>query len=309
MGGPRCFWWAVGLAVILALTVRAVSKATAHAGSAGLFHLDHSNAARTISSLVGTVSGGMLQVTNNSTATTATGLGVTNKSGVAPTVRATNAGGGPALGLSVASGKAPMTVNAAAGKATNLDADELDGKSSEQFASSGHQHSGADINGGTVEADFVEDGAGSGLDADKVDGKDSSVFLRDTYRESYESFRSLNSASGFCATTDYTPTYPQTALMSINASLSAGTSDLTNVWLRALYSTNGGTSWSNTSSRYSPEVDIPAGKEAALGYLDAFPLEPGVTYRFATMAVNSSGTAISSTENSYCQVLVTFINR
>ncbi len=140
----------VGLAVILALTVGAVSRATAHTGSAGLFHLGHSNAARALSGLVGTVSGGMLQVTNNSTAATATGVGVTNKSSASPAVKATNAGGGPALGLNVASGKAPMTVSAGADKVANLDADKVDGKSSEQFANAAHAHSGADVTSGTV---------------------------------------------------------------------------------------------------------------------------------------------------------------
>ena len=125
----------VGLAVVLALTVGAVSRATAHTGSAGLFHLGHSNAASAISGLVGTVSGGVLQVTNNSTATTATGVGVTNKSGASPAVRATNSGGGPALGLNVASGKAPMTVSGGAAKVTNLDADKLDGKDASAFLS------------------------------------------------------------------------------------------------------------------------------------------------------------------------------
>jgi hypothetical protein len=123
----------VGLAVILALTVGVVSKATAYTGSGGLFHLGHSNAASTISSLVGTVSNGMLQVTNNSTATTATGAGVINKSAVSPALRATNSGGGPALGLNVGSGKAPMTVSSGAAKVTNLDADKLDGNDLSTF--------------------------------------------------------------------------------------------------------------------------------------------------------------------------------
>lgn len=39
--------------------------------------------------------------------------------------------GGPALGLQVGAGKPPLTVNAAAGKAINLNADEVDGQSLE----------------------------------------------------------------------------------------------------------------------------------------------------------------------------------
>jgi hypothetical protein len=37
------------------------------------------------------------------------------------------------LGTSVAEGKAPLTVNATAGRATNLGADKVDGKSGEEF--------------------------------------------------------------------------------------------------------------------------------------------------------------------------------
>jgi hypothetical protein len=51
-----------------------------------------------------------------------------------PILRLDNNGTGPALDLQVASGNAPMTVNADAGKATNLDADKLDGKDSTDFA-------------------------------------------------------------------------------------------------------------------------------------------------------------------------------
>jgi len=218
----------VGLAVILALTVGVVSKATAHTGSAGLFHLAHSNAASAISTLAGTVSNGMLQVTNNSTATTAKGVGITNKSAVSPAVRAVNTGGGPALGLSVGSGKAPMTVSSGAAKVTNLDADKVDGQEADSFATDGelsaeartresadttlsnqlsnhdhdsryyteaeaynktevdtalsgkantnHQHTGTDIESGTVEADLIEDGTGSNLNADQLDGQNSTDF-------------------------------------------------------------------------------------------------------------------------------------
>jgi hypothetical protein len=169
----------VGLAVILALVFGVLSRAGAHTGSVGLFHLGHSNVASTISTLVGTVSNGMLQVTNNATATTATGVGVTNKSTVSPAVRATNTGGGPALGLAVASGKAPMTVNSDA-KVAKLNADRIDDREASSFANATHIHSGADITSGTVEADRIEDGAGSNLDADTIDGLDSSQFAAGT---------------------------------------------------------------------------------------------------------------------------------
>ncbi len=42
--------------------------------------------------------------------------------------------GGSALQLQVNSGQAPLKVNSAAGKATNLNADKLDGKEASSFA-------------------------------------------------------------------------------------------------------------------------------------------------------------------------------
>ncbi len=45
-------------------------------------------------------------------------------------------------------------------------------------ANTTHQHSGADITGGTVEANHIEDGPGSNLNADQLDGKDSSAFVQ-----------------------------------------------------------------------------------------------------------------------------------
>ena len=99
VGGATVFL--VGLAVILALIFGVLSRATAHTGSAGLFHLNHNNPVSALSTLTGTLAGSVLKVDNN--------------------------GAGPALSLEVGSGKAPLTVNAAAGKATNLNADKLDG--------------------------------------------------------------------------------------------------------------------------------------------------------------------------------------
>ncbi len=186
----------VGLAVILALTVGVVSRAAAHTGSAGLFHLGHNNPVRAVSTLAGGVANSVLNVSNTSTATTATAVGATNKSAVSPAVRATNSGGGPALGLSVGAGKAPMTVSGGAAKVANLDADKVDGKEASEFANAAHAHSGADITSGTVAEARIDgavsrdnevmgtvkaaDGAGSGLDADLLDNKDSSEFLGKT---------------------------------------------------------------------------------------------------------------------------------
>jgi hypothetical protein len=98
----------VGLAVILALIFGVLSRATAHTGSAGLFHLNHNNPVKALSTLTGTLAGSVLKVDNN--------------------------GAGPALSLEVSGAKAPpLTVNSTAGTATNLSADKLDGKDSTDF--------------------------------------------------------------------------------------------------------------------------------------------------------------------------------
>ena len=92
------------------------------------------------------------------------------------------------------------TVKANDGAGSGVDADTIDGQNSSAFASSSHnhderyytepemntalsgkantthQHSGAEITSGTVEADRIEDGSGSNLNADQLDGKNSSAF-------------------------------------------------------------------------------------------------------------------------------------
>jgi hypothetical protein len=102
----------VGLAVILALIFGVISRATAHTGSAGLFHLNHNNPVTALSTLTGTLAGAVIKVDNNGT--------------------------GPALSLEVGSGKAPLMVNSTAGKATNLNADKLDGKDSSELEPRGY---------------------------------------------------------------------------------------------------------------------------------------------------------------------------
>ena len=99
----RATVFVVGLSVILAVVLGVATTAAAHSGSAGLFHLNHNNNVTTaLTKLTGTLAGSVLKVDNN--------------------------GAGPALSLEADSGRAPLTVNATAGKATNLNADKLDGK-------------------------------------------------------------------------------------------------------------------------------------------------------------------------------------
>ena len=97
----------VGLAMILALTV-GVAGAAFGANGAN-FLLGKSNAANTITQLVGSVAGPGLQIDNNSTDAAAT-----------------------ALDLQVEAGKAPMKVNSDT-QVANLNADKVDGLSASQL--------------------------------------------------------------------------------------------------------------------------------------------------------------------------------
>jgi hypothetical protein len=83
------------------------ASATAGNGVGGVFNLGKTNTVNAKSTLTGATSGRNLQLTNT--------------------------GSGPALGLAVGAGKAPIVVNASAGKATNLNADRLDGLNSTAF--------------------------------------------------------------------------------------------------------------------------------------------------------------------------------
>ena len=92
----------VGLAVVLALVVGVSSAALA--GNLDPLKIGSlKNVATKTTQLVGKVASGSAFAVNNPS-------------------------GGPALGLRVNAGQAPLTVNAEAGTATNLSADELDGK-------------------------------------------------------------------------------------------------------------------------------------------------------------------------------------
>lgn len=97
-----------GLALILALMVGAASTAWSATGMNLI--LGKPNAAETPTSLVATLA-----------------------DAAKPALTVSNKSGGPALNLGVSSGKAPIQVNAAAGTAKNLSADELDGKDSDQI--------------------------------------------------------------------------------------------------------------------------------------------------------------------------------
>lgn len=102
----RATVFAFGLAIILAVVLGVASTALA-AVPGDPFRLGRMNSIDRLSTLVGSTANAMLRVDNNGT--------------------------GPALSLEAGAGNPPVVVNAAAGKATNLDADELDGQDSSAF--------------------------------------------------------------------------------------------------------------------------------------------------------------------------------
>jgi hypothetical protein len=96
-----------GLVVVVGLSFGVASVAEAKVPS---LHLGVSNTVHALTSIVGNLSTAILHIDNT--------------------------GAGSGVDIKVASGNAPLTVNSDAGKATNLDADKLDGKDSTEFASS-----------------------------------------------------------------------------------------------------------------------------------------------------------------------------
>lgn len=206
----KCVMWVgratvfmVGLAVTVGLIFGVLSRATAHTRSAGLFHLNHNNPVTAISTLTGTLSGAVLKLDNNGT--------------------------GPALSLEAGSGKAPLSVNTAAGKATNLNADKLDGQEASSFANVAHSHAGEEITSGTVaepridasiarDAEVINtvkanDESGSGLDADTLDGKQAADFDISAIQDSSEPAHQCDTPSTWnqCAKVTFTNLDPSQA--------------------------------------------------------------------------------------------------
>ena len=102
----RATVFTVGLAIILAVVLGVATTALA-AVPGDAFRLGRINTIDRLSSLVGTTANAMLRVDNNGT--------------------------GPPLSLQSGAGRPPVVVNAAAGTATNFDADQLDGRDSSAF--------------------------------------------------------------------------------------------------------------------------------------------------------------------------------
>ena len=138
----RATVFVVGLSVILALVFGVATTAVGATG--GNFVLGKANAANKVSKLAASVAGPALTLVNQSTNVAAT-----------------------ALNIAVAPGQPPLKVNAEAGTATNLSADELDGKDSSDFYAAGSKvadSSRAD------QADFAAN-AQNASNADKLGGR------------------------------------------------------------------------------------------------------------------------------------------
>ena len=133
----RATVFTAGLTVTLALTLGVATVALA-AVPGDPFRLGKINTINTLSTLVGSTSTPMLRIDNN--------------------------GSGAALDLQVQPGKAPMRVNAAAGKATNLNVDRLDGQDSSALLGR-NAVIAAVVNSGTG---TVEAASNSGTTATKI---------------------------------------------------------------------------------------------------------------------------------------------
>lgn len=124
----RATVFAVGLAVILAAVFGVASEAVA-AKKVPSLKRGVVNAVSTVTTLAGTLADPILRLDNN--------------------------GEGPALDLQVEPDGAPLTANPEAGTATGLSADELDGKSSEEFLAADGKAADSDLLDGQDSADFA----------------------------------------------------------------------------------------------------------------------------------------------------------
>jgi hypothetical protein len=132
---------------LIAAVVSAVVAAGAAVASVTAFNLNTTaNTVTAATGASGSIAGNLFTFTDNSTAAGAP-LALTNNS---------TATGATGLKLTVASNKPPLTVNSTAGKATNLNADKLDGQDSTYFLPT----------------------TGKAADSDKLDGIDSAEFIR-----------------------------------------------------------------------------------------------------------------------------------
>jgi hypothetical protein len=198
------------------------------------------------------------------------------------------------------------------GAGSGLDADTLDGQNSSSFASSSHnhddryytegevntalsgkantthQHSGTDITSGTVEADRIEDGAGSNLNADQLDGKDSSAFgIRTEHNWAYAHDCDTVNAYNECAPVTVTVPDGRTYYASVWSTFSAKHSEGFGASQEVFYCSAGkgsGISTSNpciTPFGLGSRIELDERLSSASSSGESIPLSAG-TYTFFT---------------------------
>jgi hypothetical protein len=138
----------VGLAIMLALVLGGATTALAGTGVGATFNLGKVNSVNAISKLVGSVGGSSLTIDNNSTDANAT-----------------------ALDLQVEPGKPPMRVNSST-EVQGLNADQLNGKSANEFLGRFEAASNSNLLDGKDSTAFATGVNGKATDADKLDGLD-----------------------------------------------------------------------------------------------------------------------------------------
>jgi hypothetical protein len=146
--------------------------------------------------LVGGVVSGAVAATPTTTTATALLKGVTNTATAVTTLVNSGTGaalsleaksGYPALNLKVPSDNPPLTVNPEAGTATDLSADELDGKDSKAFVSATADGKAPDseLLDGIDSKKFAQvEPDGKVANADKLDGMDSAQFANSSHTHS-----------------------------------------------------------------------------------------------------------------------------
>jgi hypothetical protein len=127
----------------------------------------------------GTAAAVSIVLGGNNTATKTTTITTGRNLAVLQLTNSNSNGGTSArgLGITVPTGRAPITVNANAGKATNLNADLVDGLDASAFLPAAGKAADADKLDGQDSSAFLP-ANGTAVDADKLNGLNASAFVR-----------------------------------------------------------------------------------------------------------------------------------